>query len=65
MEAGSIARIASLWMRPWNLQPATAQVTRNTMADASGITLPRSAPILHFSRRQDVVAWAPMPLPAA
>ena len=27
------------------------------MTDASGITLPPVAPLLHFSKHQDVVAW--------
>jgi hypothetical protein len=31
----------------------------NTMADAAGIRLPAIAPLLHFARRQDAVAWAP------
>jgi uncharacterized protein YqjF (DUF2071 family) len=44
----------------WPLQPAEAELTRNTMADAAGIRLPAMPPLLHFSRRQDVVAWRPM-----
>jgi hypothetical protein len=36
---------------------AEAQVTRNTMTEALGIRLPDVAPLLHFSRRQDMVAW--------
>ena len=43
----------------WPLQPAEAQIERNTMAEAAGIRLPSTAPLLHYSRRQDVVAWAP------
>jgi uncharacterized protein YqjF (DUF2071 family) len=42
---------------PWPLQPAEAAVQVNTMADAVGIRLPSRAPMLHFARRQDVVAW--------
>ena len=42
---------------PWPLQPAEAELTVNTMADAAGIRLPDIAPLLHFSRRQDVVVW--------
>jgi uncharacterized protein YqjF (DUF2071 family) len=41
----------------WPLQPATAEITTNTMAAASGITLPAQAPLLHFARRIDMVAW--------
>lgn len=42
---------------PWRLQAAEAEVSVNTMAVAAGIGLPRAAPLLHFSRRQDVVTW--------
>lgn len=44
---------------PWPLQPADAEFTRNTMAEAAGVRLPDVKPLLHFSKRQDVVAWAP------
>jgi uncharacterized protein len=44
---------------PWELQVAEADITLNTMADAAGIRLPSMAPLVHYSRRQDVVAWAP------
>jgi uncharacterized protein YqjF (DUF2071 family) len=42
---------------PWPLQSAEAEITTNTMADASGIRLPSVAPLLHFSKRQDMVGW--------
>jgi uncharacterized protein YqjF (DUF2071 family) len=45
---------------PWPLQIATATIERNTMADAAGIRLPPSAPLLHYAHRQDMVAWAPV-----
>lgn len=44
---------------PWPLESATAQITRNTMADAAGIRLPAMTPLLHFAKRQDMVCWAP------
>lgn len=44
---------------PWLLQAAEAQLTRNSMAEAAGLTLPAELPLLHFARRQDMVAWAP------
>ena len=44
---------------PWELQPAEAAFTVNTMADAAGVRLPGVAPLLHFARRQDAVAWLP------
>ena len=45
--------------RPWLLQAGEATFVRDTMAEASGVKLPAVAPILHFSKRQDMVAWAP------
>jgi uncharacterized protein YqjF (DUF2071 family) len=47
---------------PWPLQPAWARIETNTMADAAGVSLPQSPPLLHFARRLDVVAWLPRPL---
>jgi uncharacterized protein len=47
---------------PWPLQLADAEFTRNTMVDAAGLSLPHLKPLLHFARRQDMVAWAPSPL---
>lgn len=44
---------------PWQLQPAQAHFTRNTMAQAAGLTQTLGQPLLHFARRQDMVAWAP------
>jgi uncharacterized protein YqjF (DUF2071 family) len=43
---------------PWPLQPASATITANTMAEAVGLRLPRRAPLIHFAKRQDMVAWA-------
>jgi uncharacterized protein YqjF (DUF2071 family) len=47
---------------PWPLQRAWASIGTNTMAAASGITLPLDPPILHFSKRLDMVAWRPATL---
>jgi uncharacterized protein YqjF (DUF2071 family) len=47
---------------PWSLQAAAAEFRRNTIADAAGFSLPDTEPLLHFSRRQDMVAWAPTAL---
>ncbi len=44
---------------PWALESATAEIRCNTMTDAAGIRLPSMAPLLHFSKRQDMVCWAP------
>jgi uncharacterized protein len=43
----------------WPLQPAHADIARNTMAAANGFMLPADAPLLHFAKRLDVVAWLP------
>jgi len=44
---------------PWPLQVAEAEFAENTMAEAAGFALPHGKPLLHFSRRQDVVVWRP------
>lgn len=41
----------------WLLQTAEAEIRVNTMAEAAGIRLPSMAPLLHFAKRQDMVAW--------
>lgn len=44
---------------PWPLQIAEAQVRRCTMTEPIGLALNAPAPMLHFARRMDVVAWMP------
>jgi uncharacterized protein len=44
---------------PWALQTAKADFSQNTIADAVGIPLPSVPPLLHFVKRQDMVAWWP------
>jgi hypothetical protein len=44
---------------PWPLQPAWARIETNTMADAEGVGLPPTAPVLHFARRLEVMATLP------
>jgi hypothetical protein len=43
----------------WLLQTAEAQFVSNTMAQGVDLPQPGGPPILHFARRQDIVAWAP------
>jgi uncharacterized protein len=43
----------------WPLQPAEAEVRTLAMTQQIGLKLPDTAPILHFSRRLDVLAWLP------
>jgi uncharacterized protein YqjF (DUF2071 family) len=42
---------------PWQLQPARAQIERNQMIEAAGLSPSAGSPLLHFSKRQDMVAW--------
>jgi hypothetical protein len=46
---------------PWPLQPAEAEIRVNSMAEAAGFMRPSEPPLLHFARRQDMVAWLPQP----
>lgn len=58
-EASRVRRL-EIHHPPWPLQPAEADIQVNGMADAAGIRLPAVAPLLHFARRQDMVAWRPV-----
>jgi uncharacterized protein YqjF (DUF2071 family) len=44
---------------PWSLQPARARLIRNGMAEVNHVQLPDRSPLVHFVKRQDVVAWMP------
>jgi uncharacterized protein YqjF (DUF2071 family) len=44
---------------PWQLQIAEANLQQISMTDAAGIALPLGKPLLHFTRRQNVVVWNP------
>jgi uncharacterized protein len=44
---------------PWPLQSAEAEFAHNTMAAAAGFSLADMRPLLHFAKRQDMVAWPP------
>lgn len=44
---------------PWPLQTARATFDENTIADAANIHLSGPPLLLHFAKRQDVVAWYP------
>ncbi len=44
---------------PWPLQLADAEFTKNSMPEAAGFSLSLTPPLLHFSKRQDVVVWQP------
>ena len=44
---------------PWPLQEAEAAIEIDTMTDSLGIRRPGRTPLLHFAKRQDMVAWLP------
>jgi uncharacterized protein YqjF (DUF2071 family) len=49
---------------PWPLQRAEAEIRVNTLLSDHGLPVPDCAPLLHFARRLDVVAWRPERLSA-
>jgi hypothetical protein len=55
---------AEIHHRPWPLQAAEGEVEHEHLVPA-GARLGSDAPLLHFSRRQDVVVWSPEPAGAA
>ena len=48
---------AEIHHRQWPLQDAEAEIVCNTMAQAAGIELPPVPPLLHFSRKLEVLVW--------
>jgi uncharacterized protein len=44
---------------PWVLERGECEIAMNTMTAAAGVRVPDVAPLLHFSKRQDMVCWAP------
>ena len=47
---------------PWGLQPAEADFEQDTMANAAGIPLLDTQPLLHYVHQLDVIAWAIEPV---
>ena len=56
--AGTLYR-AEIDHVPWTLHRGAAEIRRNTMADASGITLPPDRPLLHYAAPLEVRIWWP------
>ena len=56
-DAAGLAYIGEIHHPPWPLQPAEAEIEENTMAAAASLALPAHAPLLHFARRLDILAW--------
>jgi len=50
---------AEIHHQEWPLQPARADITVNTMAQASGLHLDGPPLALHFARRMDTLFWPP------
>lgn len=42
---------------PWPLEPAEAEIARNSLPAAHGIVLPKQPPVLHFARELQVYIW--------
>jgi hypothetical protein len=55
---GTIRRL-EIHHRPWPLQPAEAELRFDNLTRQHGIPLPPPPPVLHFARRQDMIAWPP------
>ncbi len=53
---GQIMR-ASIHHVSWQLEEAEADIARNDLAEAVGIRLPNTPPVLHYSRRLAVYVW--------
>jgi uncharacterized protein YqjF (DUF2071 family) len=61
-EQGRIIR-CDIHHPPWPLQLAKAELQENSMAAAAGISIAAERPeLLHFSRHQEVLVWAPQVL---
>ncbi len=48
---------ANLHYVSWPLEEAEAEIERNDLATSIGLTLPKSDPVLHYSRRLAVYVW--------
>lgn len=50
--------------KPWPLQKAKAELQLNTMTEQIALPLPDCAPLVHFVKALDVIAWLPEKLPS-
>jgi uncharacterized protein YqjF (DUF2071 family) len=53
---GTVYR-AEIHHQPWPLEDAAAEFRTNSMASAAGISLPATPPLLHFSKKLEVLIW--------
>ena len=54
--------IGHITHQPWQLQPAEVDIRTDTTAQAAGITLPDTTPIVHYAHHTDVLAWMIEPI---
>jgi uncharacterized protein YqjF (DUF2071 family) len=59
VSAGGSVRRLEIDHPPWQLQSAEAEFGASTLLGTTGLKLPDSPPILHYSHRQDVITWTP------
>jgi uncharacterized protein len=56
-QPGRIVYGGDIHHSPYSLQPAEAELSKNTMTRQIAIDLPSQKPTYHFGRYQEVVAW--------
>ena len=59
-DAAGRVRRGEIHHLPWPLQAAEAELEPRELVSWTGLRLRDTAPVLHFARRLDVVAWAPV-----
>ena len=52
-------QIGEIHHRPWQLQDAEADISRNDLPASFGFTLPNRPPLLHYSHEIEMEAWLP------
>lgn len=58
LDSGGQPRRGEIDHAPWPLQPASAVIEEQTLAQAAGFELLEGPPLLHYAQRLDVRAWA-------
>jgi uncharacterized protein len=56
-KAGQIVR-GDIHHKPWPLQQAQVEIRKNSMAEAIGIQLPKTEPLLHFVEKLETIEWS-------
>lgn len=55
--SGGVVLRSEIHHASWRLQNAEAEIQTNTMAAAGEISVPSAIPLLHFSKKLDVLIW--------